>query len=83
MGGRIRPSNTTVGSVSLWLSRLLSGVGACLNFVGVSERLSRTGTAHRKRTSCVSGVEWEEYAACCSGFPCRVYIDLNHRDSWI
>jgi hypothetical protein len=41
------------------------------------------GTAHRKRMSGVSGLEWEEYAACCSGFPCRVYIDLNRRDSWI
>jgi hypothetical protein len=79
----MRPPKTTVRSVYLWLSRLLSGVGGYLNFVGASERLSRTGTANRKRTSNVRGLEWEEYVACCSGFPCRVYIDLNRHDFWI
>jgi hypothetical protein len=60
---------TTAGPVYLWLSRLLPGVGACFNFVGASERLSRTGTARRKRTSGVRGLEWEAYVVCRSGFP--------------
>jgi hypothetical protein len=36
----MRPPKTTVEPVCLWLSRLLSGVGAYFNFVGTSERLS-------------------------------------------
>jgi hypothetical protein len=47
----------TVVPVCLWLPRLLPGVGACFDFVGVSERLSRTGTARRKRTSDMCGLE--------------------------
>jgi hypothetical protein len=69
MGGGIRPPKTTVGPVCLWLPRLLSGVGACSDFVGASERLSHLGTAHRKCMSGVRGLEWEAYMACWSGFP--------------
>jgi hypothetical protein len=65
----MRPPKMTAGSVCLWLSRLLPGVGACFNFVGASERLSRTGTARKKRTPDVRGLKWEVYVACCSGFP--------------
>jgi hypothetical protein len=65
----MRSPNTTVVSVCLWLPRLPPGVGVCFDFVGASERLSRTGTAHRKRTSDVSELEWEVYVACWSGFP--------------
>jgi hypothetical protein len=60
---------TTAGSVCLWLPRLPLDVGACFDFVGDSKRLSRTGTAHRKRTSGVRGLEWEAYVACWLGFP--------------
>jgi hypothetical protein len=35
----MRQPKTTVGLAYLWLSRLLSGVGACFDFVGTSERL--------------------------------------------
>jgi hypothetical protein len=65
----MRPPKMTTGAVCLWLSRLLSGVGACFDFVGASERLSRTGTGRRKRTPGVCGLEWEAYVACWSGFP--------------
>jgi hypothetical protein len=65
----MRPPKTTAGPVCLWLSTLLSGAGACFDFVGASERLSRTGTAHKKRTPGVRGLEWEAYVACYSGFP--------------
>jgi hypothetical protein len=58
-----------VGPVCLLLPRLLSGVGACFNFVGASERLSRMETTHRKRTLGVCGLEWEAYVAYWSGFP--------------
>jgi hypothetical protein len=44
----MRPPKTTAGPVCLWLPRLLLGVGACFDFIGASERLSRTGTAHGK-----------------------------------
>jgi hypothetical protein len=69
MGGGMRPPKTMVGSVYLWLLRLLSGVGACFNFVGASERLSRTGTTHRKHTPDVHKLEWEAYVVCWSDFP--------------
>jgi hypothetical protein len=59
----------TAGPVCLWLSRLLPGVAACFDFVGVSEKLPRTGTVRRKCTLGVSGLEWEAYMACCLGFP--------------
>jgi hypothetical protein len=65
----MRPPKMTTGAVCLWLSRLLSGVGACFDFVGASERLSRTGTGRRKRTPGVRGLEWEAYVACWSDFP--------------
>jgi hypothetical protein len=65
----MRPPKTTAEPVCLWFSRLLSGVGACFDFVGASERLSRTGTARRTRTPGVRGLEWEAYVACYSDFP--------------
>jgi hypothetical protein len=64
----MRPPQTMAGPVCLWLSRLLPGVGAYFDFVGASERLSRTGTAHGKRTSGVHGLEWEVYVVCWSDF---------------
>jgi hypothetical protein len=33
------------------------------------ERLSRTGTARRKRTPDVRGLAWAAYVSCWSGFP--------------
>jgi hypothetical protein len=65
----MRSPKTTVGPVCLWLPRLPPGVGACFDIVGASERLSRTGTAHRKRMSGVRGLEWVAYVASWSGFP--------------
>jgi hypothetical protein len=65
----MRPPKMIAGSVYLWLSRLLPRVEVCFNFVGASERLSRMGTAHRKRTPDMRGLEWEAYVACWSGFP--------------
>jgi hypothetical protein len=55
--------------VCLSLSRLLPGVGACFNFVGASEKLSRMRTARRKRTPSMRRLEREAYVACCSVFP--------------
>jgi hypothetical protein len=57
------------GPVCLWLPRLLPGVGAYFDFVGASERLSRTGTARRKHMPGMRGLEWETYVACWSSFP--------------
>jgi hypothetical protein len=65
----MRSPKTTAERVCLWWPRLLPGVGACFDFVGASERLSRTGTAHRKRMLGVRGLEWEVYVAFWSGFP--------------
>jgi hypothetical protein len=65
----MRPPKTTDGPVYLWLSRLFSGVRAYFDFMGASKRLSRMGTARKKRTSVVSGLEWEAYVTYCSGFP--------------
>jgi hypothetical protein len=65
----MRSPKMTVGPVCLWLPRLLSGVGVCFDFVGASERLSRMGTAHRKRMLGMRGLGWEAYVVCWSGFP--------------
>jgi hypothetical protein len=65
----MRPPKMMAESVCLWLPRLLPGVGACFDFVGASERLSRTGIARRKRMSDVRGLEWEAYMTYWSGFP--------------
>jgi hypothetical protein len=65
----MRPPKTTTGPIYLWLSRLLPGVGACFDFMGASERVSRTGTARRKSTPGVRGLKWEAYVVCCLGFP--------------
>jgi hypothetical protein len=45
------------------------------------KRLPCTRTTRRKRTSGVRGLTWEAYVSCVSGFPYRVYIDSNHRNS--
>jgi hypothetical protein len=65
----MRSPKMMAGSVCLWLPRLLLGVEACFDFMGASERLSHRGTAHRKHTSKVRGLEWEAYMVCWSGFP--------------
>jgi hypothetical protein len=65
----MRSPKMTAGPVYLWLPRLLPGVGACFNFVGASERLSHIGTARRKCTLGVRGLEWEAYVVYWSGFP--------------
>jgi hypothetical protein len=65
----MRPPKTIAGPVCLWLPRILPGVGAYFNFVGASERLSRTGTDRRKRTS---GHAWTGVGSICGmlvGFP--------------
>jgi hypothetical protein len=51
--------------------------------LGQRERLPCMGTAHGKHTCCIRGLVKEAYVLCVSSFPCKVYIDLNHRDSWI
>jgi hypothetical protein len=53
----MRSPKTTTEPVCLWLPKLLPGVGACFDFVGASERLSRTGTARRKHTPGVHALE--------------------------
>jgi hypothetical protein len=65
----MRPPKTTAGPACLWLPRFLTDVGACFDFVAASERLSRTGTARRKCTTGMSGLEWEAYVACWLCFP--------------
>jgi hypothetical protein len=42
---------------------------ACSTLSMTHERLSRTGTAHRKCTPGIGGLVWEVYVACWSGFP--------------
>jgi hypothetical protein len=53
------------------------------SMLGQRERLPRTRTTRRKRTSGVRGLIQKAYVSYVSGLPCRVYIDLNHRDSRI
>jgi hypothetical protein len=70
----------------LWIvsgALFLGSSEICPNLSAPHERLPRTGTARRKRTLGVHGLAWEAYVSCWSGFPYRVYIDSNHRDSRI
>jgi hypothetical protein len=64
----MRSPKTTARPVCLWLLGLPPGVGACFDFVGANERLSRTGTVRRKRMPGVHGLVWEAYVACWLGF---------------
>jgi hypothetical protein len=65
----MRSPKTTAGPLYLWLPRLHLDVGACFDFMGASERLSRTRTARGNSTPAVRRLEWEVYVACWSGFP--------------
>jgi hypothetical protein len=51
--------------------------------IGASWKVATYEAAHRKRTLGVRGLVWKAYVSCCRVFPCRVYIDSNHRDSQI
>jgi hypothetical protein len=76
----MRSPKTTAGPVCLWLPRLLPGVGACFDFVGVSERLYIRGLLTESiGWTCV---DWSGKRTWRVGrvFPCRVYIDSNRRD---
>jgi hypothetical protein len=64
----MRPSKTTAGQVCLRLSRLLSGVGACFEFVGTSERLSYTDHV-RCMVRDYTQIKHGGHMTCCSGFP--------------
>jgi hypothetical protein len=55
----------------------------CQSLLGQRERLPHIGTACEKRSCGIRGLAQEAYMPCVSGFPCRVYIDSNHRDSQI
>jgi hypothetical protein len=52
----------------------------CPTMLGQCERLPRARTVREKHTSGVQGPAQESYVVCVSGFPCRVYINSNHRD---
>jgi hypothetical protein len=61
----------------------LGSSSVCPMLLVACERLPRTGTARRKRTSGVRGLAWQAYMSCWSDFPCRVYINSNRHDSRI
>jgi hypothetical protein len=72
----------TAGPVCLRSPRLLSSVGTCFILVGTSEKLfmwtTRDVWSRTIRELSVESV-WHVDRV----FPCRVYINSNHRDSWI
>jgi hypothetical protein len=51
------------GAIFLWSSRVRP------TLLGQHERLPRTRTARRKRTSDVRGLAWKVYVSCVSSFP--------------
>jgi hypothetical protein len=72
----------TAGPICLRSPRLLPGLGTCFVLVGTSERLpTRTTGDVWSKTIRESRVEsmWRVDQV----FPCRVYINSNHRDSRI
>jgi hypothetical protein len=72
-------------------AELRSGVGStfsqeqCIHptLLDQRKRLPHMRTARVKHTSGVRGPAQEAYVLCVSDFPCRVYINLNYRDSQI
>jgi hypothetical protein len=72
----------TTGSVCFWSLRLLLGIEACFVLMGTCERLPTwtTGDVWSRiiRESSVKSV-WRVDLI----FPCRMYINLNRRDSQI
>jgi hypothetical protein len=68
------------GPVCLRSPRLLPGVGVCFILMGTSERLpTRTTGDIWSRT--IHELSMESVWRVDRVFPCRVYIDLNRRDS--
>jgi hypothetical protein len=81
-GGGMRWPKTMARPVCLRSPRLLPGVGACFILVGTSERLPTWITWDvGSGTLCKSSMEsmWRVDRV----FPDRMYINSNHRDSWI
>jgi hypothetical protein len=81
-GRGMRWPKTTDGPVYLQSPRLLPGVGACFILMGTSEMSPmRTMGDVWSGTICESSMEnmWHVDRI----FPCRVYIDSNHRDARI
>jgi hypothetical protein len=72
----VTPPKTTVEPACLWLSRLLPGVGACFDFVVDSERLSRMGTVHKKRTPGVHDILFGFSAVRCTSI--RITVTLGY-----
>jgi hypothetical protein len=66
-GGHADRSVDVLGIMSRVL--FLGSSRICPTLLGQRERLSCTGTAHKKRTSGVCGLAWKAYVACVSGFP--------------
>jgi hypothetical protein len=83
-GREMRWPKTTAGPVRLRPPRLLLGVGVCFILVGTSKRFPTqtmgdvwSETIRELSVQSMWHVDWV--------FPCRVYIDSNHRDSqmWV
>jgi hypothetical protein len=78
----MRSPETTTRPVCLQSPRLLLGVGAYFILVGTSERLP-TWTTGDVWSEIIRELSVESVWRVDQVFPCRVYIDLNHRDSRI
>jgi hypothetical protein len=81
-GGRMKWPKAMAGPVYLWSPKLLPSVGACFDLMRTCERLPTwttwdvwSGTLRGSSVKSVWRVDWV--------FPCKVYIDSNHRDSQI
>jgi hypothetical protein len=72
-----------VGSVCLWLPRIHSGVGACFDLVGTSERLLYAYHVRYVWSRTLCGLSMESIWRVDQVFTCRVYIVSNCHDSWI
>jgi hypothetical protein len=62
------------------VAKISSGVGACFDLVGTTWNVAMRWPCEIRM---VWDHTWTERVACWLGFPYRVYIDLNHRDSRI
>jgi hypothetical protein len=78
----MRCPNATTGSVCLQLPRLLMGVGSYFSLVRTGERLP-TWTMRDVWSGTIRESSMESMWRVDRVFPCRVYIDSNHRDSQI
>jgi hypothetical protein len=68
---------------NLWVPRLLPSVGPHFGLVGTTRKVATYGDCPQEAYVWRTWIGVKNVCVVCIKFSLRVYIDLNHRDSWI